>query len=129
MSPTRNANKNVSFCSNALRMPSEMWVRWKSNPIATPAFDVWYDVKTGDIEFDKRFRNDSTNKEFGQLTHTNNKCNDSFKVVLSRWRETYGTLHGELFGPGHNRFPVFFDMEQSANVLALASWYIMPEVD
>lgn len=57
----------------------------------------------------------------GQLTHTNNDCNDNFKVVLSQWRKTYGKLV-----PG-NRLPVFFDIEQSANVLLLASWGLVAD--
>lgn len=70
-------------------MPSEMWVRWKSNPIAIPAFDVWYDEKTGVAPFDDRYRGTS-NIEMGQLTHTGSGCTDQFKLVLSRWRERYG---------------------------------------
>jgi hypothetical protein len=63
----------------------------------------------------------------GQLTHTNNDCNDNFKVVLVDWRNTYGTMKG--IGDLKNRLPIFFDMEQSANVLALSSWHQMKDVD
>lgn len=61
--------------------------------------------------------------EMGQLTHTNNDCNENFKLVLTKWRNQYENM---IVG---NRLPVFFDMEQSANVLALASWYIIPYID
>lgn len=111
-----NLNTHVSFCDNSLKKPSELWIRWKSNPIALPAFDVDYDKSVGFAEFDMRYR-DGQAIELGQITHTNNDCNENFKVVVAKWRETYGNL---VKG---NRLPVFFDMEQSANVLALASWY------
>ena len=44
-------NKNIysNVCDNTLVKPSELWIRWKSNPIAIPAFDIEYDVKTSDI--------------------------------------------------------------------------------
>ena len=87
-----------------------------------PAFDLYYDKKKGDEEFDFYYR-ESNPIELGQLTHTNNDCNEKFKMVLSKWRDEYGTLV-----PG-NRLPVFFDMEQSANVLALSSWYTMQKTD
>ena len=38
-----NRNTHVSFCENKLVKPNELWIRWKSNPIAIPAFDVYYD--------------------------------------------------------------------------------------
>ncbi len=60
----RNENAKVSFCDNSLIRPSEMWIRWKSNPIAVPAFDVWYDRETGDAAFDARYRL-QTNVELG----------------------------------------------------------------
>ena len=59
------------------------------------------------------------------MTHTNTDCNDNFKVVLDLWRKSYGSLFTER---GH-RLPVFFDMEQSANVLTLASWSMVENVD
>lgn len=62
--------------------------------------------------------------EMGQLTHTNSSCNDLFKVVLDKWREQYGSKTLD-----DNRLPVFFDMEQSANVLALASWDRIKDID
>jgi hypothetical protein len=43
-----NKNENVAFCSNPLKRPSELWIRWKSSPIALPAFDVLYDNDSGD---------------------------------------------------------------------------------
>ena len=115
-----NSNREVPFCDNRLVKPSEFWIRWKSNPLALPAFDLWYDQKTGFSEFDVRYRGES-NIELGQLEHTNNDCNDDFKVVLVAWRDRYGKFLPDDVPT--NRFPVFFDMEQSANVLALASWY------
>ena len=44
-------NKNIysNVCDNTLVKPSELWIRWKSHPIAIPAFDIEYDVKTSDI--------------------------------------------------------------------------------
>ena len=127
-----NRNTHAMFCDNPIVRPSELWIRWKSNPIALPAFDLLYDQNTGDGEFDSRYRN-GANVEFGQITHTNGDCNDSFKVVLVKWRERYGNLVHWLDESGDeldgNRLPVFFDMEQSANVLALASWYSTPYVD
>lgn len=56
--------------------------------------------------------------------HTNSTCNDLFKVVLRKWMSEYGRM--DCYG---NTLPVFFDMEQSANVLALSSWYKMDDVD
>ena len=53
----RNDNEHVPFCDNRLVVPSEMWIRWKSNPIALPAFDVKIE-KTNDDEFDIRYRGD-----------------------------------------------------------------------
>ena len=38
-----NKNTHVPFCENRLVKPSELWIRWKSSPIALPAFDVFYD--------------------------------------------------------------------------------------
>lgn len=87
-----------------------------------PAFDVYYDEKTGYPQFDRRYRS-STNIEMGQLTHTNNDCNENFKLVLVRWRDAYREM------VSGNKLPVFFDMEQSANVVAFASWYLTPKVD
>lgn len=82
------------------------------------------------------------------MTHTNNDCNENFKVVISKWREKYANIidwdiriahmdYGvaeeevdiERNKPIRNRLPVFFDMEQSANVIALASWFVVPDVD
>ena len=119
---TGNKNVDVHFCDNSLVMPSELWIRWKSNPIAMPAFDVDYDKEIGDQWFDFYYRN-GQRVEFGQLTHTNNDCNENFKLVILKWRDAYGDMV-----PG-NKLPVFFDMEQSANVLALSSWYRVQDVD
>ena len=58
----------------------------------------------------------------GQLTHTNNECNDDFHVVVREWRDRYKNIIHWGEEMDDNRLPVFFDMEQSANVLALASW-------
>ena len=90
---TANANRNEkgSFCDDPLRKPSELWIRWKSNPIALPAFDVYYDLKVGDQQFDLRYRSDAA-VELGQLTHTNNDCNENFKLVLNKWREKYANV-------------------------------------
>ena len=116
-----NLNIHVPFCEDRLVKPGEMWVRWKSNPIALPAFDIEWNQKTGDQQFDLNFRKDD-NTEMGQLTHANNDCNDCFHVVIEDWLAKYGSkIHWER--GGQNRLPVFFDMEQSANVLALASWH------
>ena len=129
-----NRNTHVSFCDDRLRKPSELWIRWKSNPIALPAFDVYYDEKAGDQWFDFYYR-DGTFTEFGQLTHTNSQCNEWFKLVLLKWREDYRNVVHWTDGTedakplDRNRLPVFFDMEQSANVLALASWYKTPDID
>ena len=120
-----NQNTHVPFCESKLVHPKELWVKWKSNPIAMPAFDVKWQEKTGDAEFDYHYRTDDFD-EMGQLTHSNNDCNDDFHVVIREWLEQYKDLlkwegdNGEKFDD--NRLPVFFDMEQSANVLALASW-------
>lgn len=113
-----------------------MWIRWKSNPIALPAFDLYYDRKTGDEWFDFYYRK-KTNIELGQLTHTNSDCNEWFKIVLTKWRGRYeNTVHwnkqlddGTTVELGSNRLPVFFDMEQSASVLALASWYQTDDIN
>lgn len=51
-----NENTHVSSCDNPLVKPSELWIRWKSNPIAIPAFDARYDELTEDAEFNTRFR-------------------------------------------------------------------------
>ena len=81
--------------------------------------------------------------EMGQITHTNSDCNESFKVVLKKWRSSYDKvvhwngLYGDADGRSQseidlkmgNRLPVFFDMEQSANVLAMSSWYSLDYVD
>ena len=126
-----NKNTHVPFCENQLRKPSELWIRWKSNPLAIPAFDVYYDEQVGDQWFDHYFRNGDM-VEFGQLTHTNSKCNEWFKLVLAKWRDAYKTtVHWEADGEAldKNRLPVFFDMEQSAHVLALASWYKVKDED
>ena len=138
-----NQNTHVSFCDNKIQLPSELWIRWKSNPLALPAFDVYYDEKTGDGQFDTRFRT-GVPAEMGQLTHTNNTCNESFKVVLRKWRESYdkvvhwnngfdwlpdGLTQREVDMKMGNRLPVFFDMEQSTNVLALSSWYSTDYLD
>ena len=122
---TGNQNTHVPFCESKLVHPKELWVKWKSNPIAMPAFDAKWQEKTGDAEFDYHYRTDGF-EEMGQLTHSNNDCNDDFHVVIREWVEQYKDLlkwegdNGEKFDD--NRLPVFFDMEQSANVLALASW-------
>ena len=117
-----NHNSNVAFCDSSLKHPSELWIRWKSSPIALPAFDVLYDQKVDGGWFDQYYRTQK-NVELGQITHTNSICNDSFKVVIKNWRNAYGNYD---FG---NKLPVFFDMEQSANVIALASWNLVPELD
>ena len=57
----------------------------------------------------------------GQIMHTDSTCNDNFKVVLNNWSEEY-IRNRVIVDWRDNRLPVFFDMEQSANVLALASW-------
>lgn len=118
----QNDNIYVPSCDNKLKLPSELWIRWKSNPLALPSFDIHYDLKTGDGMFDLNYRT-KTNVEMGQLTHTNNDSNDNFKVVIGEWRKQYGNVIGG------NRLPVFFDMEQSANILALASWNTMTSPD
>ena len=51
-----NHNTHVAFCEDKLRKPSELWIRWKSNPIAFPAFDVYYDEQVGDSQFDLHYR-------------------------------------------------------------------------
>jgi hypothetical protein len=52
-----NENTHVQFCEDRLRIPCEFWIRWKSNPIAVPAFDVFYDENADDAQFDNRYRN------------------------------------------------------------------------
>jgi hypothetical protein len=51
-----------------------------------------------------------------------------FKVVLSKWNDVYRDRVDWKDASGNslsgNRFPVFFDMEQSASILALSSWYM-----
>lgn len=122
-----NKNTHVPFCENKLKIPCELWVKWKSNPIAIPAFDVNWQEKTGNYEFDYRYRTDDF-VEMGQVTHSNNDCNDDFHVVAREWNEQYKNVvhwYGDDQSKvkfSDNRLPVFFDMEQSANVLALASW-------
>lgn len=117
-----NMNTHVPFCESKVVRPNELWVRWKSNPIAIPAFDVNWQESTGDSEFDIHYRT-SEFQEMGQVTHSNNDCNDDFHVVIREWMDQYKNLiHWEDNGLNDNRLPVFFDMEQSANVLALASW-------
>lgn len=115
----------MPFCENALRKPSELWVKWKSNPIALPAFDIEWTKKTGDGQFDYHYRTDGY-VEMGQIDHSNSTCNDEFNVAIREWNEHYGTLVHWRGGDGtpisSNRLPIFFDMEQSAHVLALASW-------
>lgn len=101
--------------------PSELWIRWKSNPIAIPAFDIEYDIKTSDDEFNKYYRSDG-GIQLGQLTYANNDCNENFYLVVKDWISEYKEVV-----PG-NRLPVFFDMEQSANVLACASWKLTPRL-
>lgn len=83
-----NQNTHVSFCESKLVRPKELWVKWKSNPIALPAFDVNWQEKTGDDEFDYHYRTDGFD-EMGQLTHSNNDCNDDFHVVIREWLEQY----------------------------------------
>ena len=41
-----NKNTHVSFCENSPMIPAELWIRWKSSPIAIPAFDLNYDKLT-----------------------------------------------------------------------------------
>jgi len=43
-----NRNENVPFCEDTIKIPGELWIRWKSNPIAMPAFDVLYSRERGD---------------------------------------------------------------------------------
>ncbi len=68
------------------------------------------------------------------MTHTNSECNEWFKLAIIKWREQYQSVvhwndgSREKNPIGNNRLPVFFDMEQSANVLALASWYLVRDV-
>jgi len=127
-----NKNTHVPFCESKLVRPNELWVRWKSNPIAIPAFDVNWQEKTGDYEFDYHYRTDDY-EEMGQVTHSNNDCNDDFHVVAREWREQYkNAIHWtdeDGLELDDNRLPVFFDMEQSANVLALASWRCFADPD
>lgn len=111
-----NRNLHVPSCVNSLRMPSELWIRWKSNPIGLPAFDVMYDQETGDEWFDQRNRSESAKVEMGQVLHTNSTCNDAFRRVVDDWRGRYSRTIPD------NRLPVFFDMEQSGRMLALAAW-------
>lgn len=42
---------------------------------------------------------------------------------MRKWLDEYGKV------VSGNRLPLFFDMEQSASVLALASWTVIPYVD
>lgn len=86
-----NKNTHVEFCDNKLVKPAELWIRWKSNPIAIPAFDLLYDKETGDEWFDFHHRG-KQKIEMGQLTHSNNDCNEAFKLVLSKWRNAYGKI-------------------------------------
>lgn len=114
-----NRNMHSVVCDNPLVKPSEMWIRWKSNPISLPALDVECDLKTQDEQFDKYYRN-GEQIQLGQLTYANNDCNENFNLVVKDWIQQYrGIVSG-------NRLPVFFDMEQSANVLALATWKLTP---
>ena len=80
------ANRNMysNVCDNRLVKPSELWIRWKSNPIAVPAFDIEYDVNTTDQQFDKYYRNGSK-IQLGQLTYANNDCNENFYLVVKDW--------------------------------------------
>lgn len=52
-----NHNIHVQSCSNDFKRPCELWIRWKSNPIAIPAFDVDYDKATPYTIFDLHYRN------------------------------------------------------------------------
>ena len=115
-----NSNKNtkVPYCENKLRKPSELWIKWKSNPIAMPAFDIYCERKTGFSEFDLRYRNEDLLVDMGQVKVVDSTSNDNLYLVVKKWLERYCPTKKEK-----NCLPVFFDMEQSANVLVLASWY------
>ena len=54
------------------------------------------------------------------MTYANNDCNENFYLVAKDWIAQYKEV---VEG---NRLPVFFDMEQSANVIAFASWKLTP---
>ena len=60
-----NENLHVPFCEHVLDIPSELWIRWKSNPIAIPAFDAWYDRSGEDEQFDLHYRSSERMVEMG----------------------------------------------------------------
>ena len=120
-----NHNLTAGKCYTLTERPKELWVRWNSEPIAFPAFDIWWDNEalvergSGDrkiLPHDDRF------KYFGQIPYKDNNTNDVISDIIERFLDRYvldGTRQNIAIG---NKAPIFYSFEQNAGVFLFSAW-------
>lgn len=115
-----NKNTHVQWCEDELVHPTEIWIRWKSNPIAIPAFDPRYMSGTGDLVIDEKYE---PGNGFGQIQMTSSGINKAFGHIIEKWVQKYGN------SIGMDVLPVVFDLQLSANVLLMSTLDVPSEED
>lgn len=133
-----NHNTTAGRCFTPVNRPKELWIRWNAEPIALPAFDVywnneqlpdrWYDES---VEHDKQTSLGSAGRfqEFGQIKYKDSTTNDAISDVIEQFLHFY-----KLDGSGTdmkkgNKAPIFYSFQQNADVLAFAAWQRLSDED
>ena len=126
-----NHNTTAGRCFTPTTRPKELWIRWNAEPIAMPAFDVyWNNERLPERWYDEsdpmggrtslgaagRFQ------EFGQIRYKDSATNDALNDAIENFIKVYtldGTGATMKLG---NKAPIFYSFQQNADVLVFATW-------
>lgn len=126
-----NNNTTAGRCFTPTTRPKELWIRWNAEPIAMPAFDVyWNNERLQERWYDE---SDPTNnktslgaagrfQEFGQIKYKDSITNDALNDAIENFIKVYtldGTGATMKLG---NKAPIFYSFQQNADVLVFATW-------
>lgn len=126
-----NHNTTAGRCFTPVARPKELWIRWNAEPIAMPAFDVyWNNERLRERWYDESMPHDNRTslgaagrfQEFGQIKYKDSSTNDAINDAIENFSKIY-----ELDGSGSsiragNKAPIFYSFQQNADVLVFSSW-------
>ena len=112
-------------CLTVMQRPKELWIRWNAEPIALPAFDVYWnnDRILERIGGGNSFLNDDERMlDFGQVPYKNSTTNDIVNDIIERFLSSYqldGSKQSIRIG---NKAPIFYGFEQNADTMVFSMW-------
>ena len=118
---SHNNNTSAGYCMVDNERPKELWVRWNAEPIAMPAFDVYWNNDEL-IEREKEILgNETRHEEFGQIQYKNSDTNDVFNDIIDRFIDNY-TINIDKSDMSGNKIPIFYSFQQNADYMVFATW-------